>query len=289
MKTQGIYLIRNTVSGRVYVGSSVDIPHRIRTHKALLKAGKQCSRTFQASWLKHGAASFEFSILELVENQSDLIAREQHWIDTLHATCPDRGFNVRLKAESCLGFRHTDEAKRRIGEASRTRIVSLETRRRQSVALTGKRLTEATKAKLRAANLGKKSSDETRAKQSAKLKGRKVSAAAIARTIEVWTGREHTAEAKAKMSAIKVAAWAAKQGIERAGYWAGKARPPETRAKMTASHKARWARMKAERNRLDCLDQAVLLLADVPHLPRRGHASQEVQAYPKSAMPSNGR
>jgi len=99
---QGIYEIRNIISGRVYVGSSNDITYRFRKHRERLNGGYHSSLRFQASWDKHGPGAFTFTILEVVEQRSDLHVREQHWIDALDATNPDYGLNVRG-----TGRRHT--------------------------------------------------------------------------------------------------------------------------------------------------------------------------------------
>ena len=52
-------------------------------------------------------------------------------------------------------FKHTDEAKRKIGAASKARVVSDETKRRMSEAQQGKKTSEATKMKLSKLNKGK--------------------------------------------------------------------------------------------------------------------------------------
>src|SRR5580765_4345316 len=116
-KIQGIYEIRNIVSGRVYVGSSHDIIYRFRKHRERLNGGYHSSLRFQASWKKHGQDAFTFTILEVVAQRSDLLIREQHWIDALDATNPERGLNVRGTAEGTLGFQHTPEAVARIRAA----------------------------------------------------------------------------------------------------------------------------------------------------------------------------
>jgi len=110
MKIQGIYSICHTASGRVYVGSSIHIHRRFNTHRLDLNHKRHVTWLLQLSWNKHGADAFTFSIIEVVEDRSDLIAREQHWIDTLNAACPKRGFNTRGAEEGRLSFKHRPAA-----------------------------------------------------------------------------------------------------------------------------------------------------------------------------------
>jgi hypothetical protein len=88
----GIYKILNKVNGKFYVGSSTNITKRWWTHKTELKNGKHCNIHLQSSWNLHGENSFEFSVVEqLDENTSDeeLKQKEQVYLDE----CWDNGVN----------------------------------------------------------------------------------------------------------------------------------------------------------------------------------------------------
>lgn len=88
----GIYKILNKVNGKFYVGSSTNITKRCWTHKTELKNGKHCNIHLQSSWNLHGENSFEFSVVEqLDENTSDeeLKQKEQVYLDE----CWDNGVN----------------------------------------------------------------------------------------------------------------------------------------------------------------------------------------------------
>jgi group I intron endonuclease len=73
----GIYLIRNLITGRVYVGQSINIANRWRQHCDALRKGKHKTPRLQQSWNKHGEAAFMFEIIELVEDVTSLDFREQ--------------------------------------------------------------------------------------------------------------------------------------------------------------------------------------------------------------------
>jgi group I intron endonuclease len=79
--TPCIYEIRNTVTGRVYIGSTPRFVQRFTEHKRMLNANKHHSRRLQASCNKHGASVFVMKVVEVVSHSVFIHAREQFWID----------------------------------------------------------------------------------------------------------------------------------------------------------------------------------------------------------------
>jgi group I intron endonuclease len=79
--TPCIYEIRNTVTGRVYVGSTPRFSRRFTEHKRLLNANKHHSRKLQFSYNKHGASAFVMKVIEVVSHPAFIYAREQFWIE----------------------------------------------------------------------------------------------------------------------------------------------------------------------------------------------------------------
>ncbi len=108
----GIYCIRNTVSGKVYIGQSVDVARRFRAHRTRLNSGSWTGNLhLQRAWTKDGEASFAFSILEICP-PSDLDACELRWIETHDAIrC---GYNKRIWASTNRGRTLSEEHKARI-------------------------------------------------------------------------------------------------------------------------------------------------------------------------------
>jgi group I intron endonuclease len=78
----GIYQIKNTQNGKVYIGSSTDIPKRWRQHLQLLKSGNHHSIHLQRSWNKHFVTDFEFSILEECDKKN-LLTKENKWLNQI--------------------------------------------------------------------------------------------------------------------------------------------------------------------------------------------------------------
>src|SRR5882672_11359281 len=76
----GVYLITNTVNGKVYVGSSCNTSRRRNKHKNDLQKGVHGNLRFQRAWNKYGASAFVFKVL-LVCAKEYLLKWEQIAID----------------------------------------------------------------------------------------------------------------------------------------------------------------------------------------------------------------
>jgi group I intron endonuclease len=105
----GVYAIRNAISGRVYVGSSLCVKSRWATHRSALVKGKHHAPLLQKSWTKHGPGAFSFEVLEAVDDPANLLPREQHWINILAAFDWKLGFNGRPAAGSPRGIKRSPE------------------------------------------------------------------------------------------------------------------------------------------------------------------------------------
>lgn len=110
-KIRAIYKIRNIVNNKIYVGSSENYKNRIWKHKSDLKAGIHCNSHLQNAWNKYGKENFEFSILEILNINDNIIEKEQYWIDTLNVKNKQVGYNLKLKAYSNLGYKYSEESK----------------------------------------------------------------------------------------------------------------------------------------------------------------------------------
>lgn len=76
----GIYKIKHKPSGRYYVGSSKNIPIRIKTHFRELKRNGHHSKKFQNVWNKYGSDSFETTVV-LYCSEDNLYYYEQLVLD----------------------------------------------------------------------------------------------------------------------------------------------------------------------------------------------------------------
>jgi len=121
----GIYRIRNIVNDKCYIGSAAYFASRKGVHFHNLRHNKHCNNHLQRAFNKYGEDSFVFEIL-CVCLPEDLISLEQHYIDTY---IPE--YNICRIAGNTLGV-----------------VCSEETRKKISIAHTGKKLSQEHKEKV---------------------------------------------------------------------------------------------------------------------------------------------
>jgi group I intron endonuclease len=80
---QGIYQIKNKNNNKIYIGSSSNITYRWNQHVYNLIFNIHPNYKLQSDFNRYEINNFEFSILELVENEKELLNVEQKYIDAL--------------------------------------------------------------------------------------------------------------------------------------------------------------------------------------------------------------
>lgn len=80
----GIYLIKNKITGKVYVGQSKNVKSRLFVHKSNLKLNKHYNHHLQSSVNKYGIESFVFKEIESCKVE-ELNKREIFWIQKLNS------------------------------------------------------------------------------------------------------------------------------------------------------------------------------------------------------------
>lgn len=88
----GIYIIKNIINCKIYVGSTKDFDKRKHKHFLDLKNGKHSSIKLQRAYNKYGVDNFVFEIIEKLPYVKDIQKREQFWIDSLKAK--ELGYNI---------------------------------------------------------------------------------------------------------------------------------------------------------------------------------------------------
>jgi len=95
----GIYKIENTENGKVYIGSSKNIPSRWEQHRKQLTNRSHHNAKLQHAWNKSGGKlSLDYSILEECDIDC-LMDREQFWMD--HYDAFKSGYNCTRLARGC--------------------------------------------------------------------------------------------------------------------------------------------------------------------------------------------
>lgn len=146
-----IYKITNVVNNKCYIGSAVDVYTRLAVHKSGLRHGKKINKHLQSAYNKYGRQNFKFEVLEYVSDKTNLLKREQIWINYFQSYLPNFGYNKRQIPNSNLGIKrkHTEETKAKIGAAN-------------SKALIGGKHSDETKIKMSNSHKGKPKSIEHR-------------------------------------------------------------------------------------------------------------------------------
>jgi group I intron endonuclease len=163
----GIYKILRNVKGveKVYIGSSVEIFKRYKSHLNSLRNDDHYNRHLQASFNKYGEDKFIFEVIENVEDVNIIIKREQHWLDYYESYNHLKGYNISPTAGNVLGIKWTEESKEKVREGRKGKksgsnnnfygkTQSQETRNRISNHRKGKPLSDEIKRKMSLKNRG---------------------------------------------------------------------------------------------------------------------------------------
>jgi group I intron endonuclease len=109
MKIMGIYQIKNKSTSKIYIGSARHINLRWNGHRKLLNKNNHPNAHLQNAWNLYGKDDFEWSILEIIKEEKDLIIQEQKWIDLYQCYLRINGYNIRINAKSNLGLKYSEE------------------------------------------------------------------------------------------------------------------------------------------------------------------------------------
>ena len=103
-KPSGVFCVRNTVTGKLLFGSSLNLEGVFNRHKFGLSIGKHENAALQQDWNTYGADAFAFEILEEVKVTDDeffdlkdeLTLLEQIWMEKLQPF-GENGYNMDKK------------------------------------------------------------------------------------------------------------------------------------------------------------------------------------------------
>jgi len=113
----GVYALTNQQTGYVYIGESVDILQRLRTHRSMLERGTHFCRALQADFDSFGLESFDVTILvQGPEYQSKAARREQEKI-YISGLPSDKRYNLvdrQGERNSFFGKTHSPELREQL-------------------------------------------------------------------------------------------------------------------------------------------------------------------------------
>lgn len=213
-----IYMLKNTVTGKMYIGQSVDPDRRIKRH---FWKNNGCVKLRNAIQ-KYGKNAFSSGVLYWCFDKSDANEVEQLLIELSDSRV--NGYNITPggfgtgagSANPFYGKTHTPEVKAKLAAINSGRVMSEEQKQRIREANKKRGMSEATKEKLRArpksdfcsaqtaeANKNRIWSKESRAKLAAAQLGRKMSEEARRKIANANSKRVWSEESRAKLSAAK--------------------------------------------------------------------------------------
>lgn len=183
----GCYEILNTVNGKRYIGSTMNLKKRWTEHRKILRGGRHNNQILQRAWNKYGEDAFKFlPILTCAPTKQMLMFYEQQLLDKVN---PE--YNILTTAGTCLGAKRSDASRKRMSEAHIGKPVkprtieqnaeiskrmlghhrgmtgkthTVESKSKMSEALTGKKrgpISDAHKASISAGGIGKRHTSPT--------------------------------------------------------------------------------------------------------------------------------
>jgi len=106
-RPMGVFLIRNNVNDRVFLGVSLNLAGIINRHKFQLKNGNHPNKELQADWNKFGSSNFAFEIVDELtpghdatrDYRQELALLEKLWLEKLEPF-EERGYNQRKQTRA---------------------------------------------------------------------------------------------------------------------------------------------------------------------------------------------
>lgn len=166
-----VYTIINIIDNKKYIGSTHDFNQRKYEHIRKLRKNRHHNRYLQFAWNKYWENNFRFEVIECCFIDK-LIEREQYWINFYNATNDKLGYNLCPIAGSNLGFKQSENTKRKISKANRGKKLS-EHHKEKLLAGARKPKSEEHKRKLSEARRKRITKNETKEKISKSLIGNK--------------------------------------------------------------------------------------------------------------------
>jgi group I intron endonuclease len=114
-----IYKATNKNNQKVYIGLTIrELPVRIIEHKHKMKL---YDYYFYKALRCHGFDSFTWEVIDKADNFDELKEKESHWISFYKSNINKFGYNSTEGGEGMIGFKHSEESKRKTSESLKKR------------------------------------------------------------------------------------------------------------------------------------------------------------------------
>lgn len=161
MKKIGIYMIKNIINNKIYIGQSLDILGRWKAHLNCLKNNKHVNKKLQNAWNKYGESNFIFEIIEECLKE-EIYDKEIFYIEKYNSY--KTGYNQTLGGDGTYGFFLSEEHKNKIRKANTGRQFTEQQRYNMGNSNRGKKFSEEHKNKISLSEKGKITNQETKEK-----------------------------------------------------------------------------------------------------------------------------
>jgi group I intron endonuclease len=251
-----IYLHRNKVNGKVYVGQTTRKWPASRWGRKGQNYHHRDQPYMYHAIKKYGWDNFEHIIVRECETQQELNEAEIATVALYESANPEKGYNISPGGKGNGPL--SEERKRRLSEVNTGKTHSPATRKKISEAHTGKKMSAETRAKMSAARRGKRIGpcpEERRKRISESLKGRKLPPETCRKMAERQMGVRPTEETRAKLRAARakqIITEETKQKLRE--FNLGKTLSPEHRQKISEANKRRWEKARQPQSTLDLFE-----------------------------------
>ena len=158
---KGIVYKATGPTGKVYIGKTMQLLHRRKIcHKsnAFNKNVESYNSHFYKAIRKYGFNAFKWKVVLKDIPEDKLSKIEMKMIKNLDTV--KYGYNSTEGGEGSIGFKHSEESKRKMSKSSKGQFVSEETKKKLSEMRKGKKKSKEHIEKIRLSNIGKTSGEK---------------------------------------------------------------------------------------------------------------------------------
>lgn len=179
-----VYCIKNIINNKEYIGLTTrTLEERWKQHirESNREGGWEWNTPLGNAIKKYGKNSFEVFVLEECSSETEMKQKEIWLIRERKSLASETGYNLTLGGDGRLGYKLSEETKRKIGEGNFGKIMSDDARAKMSIAakkrcvgkpspMDGKKHTDDSLKKISESSKGRVFSEESRRKKSESLK-----------------------------------------------------------------------------------------------------------------------
>ena len=179
-----VYCIKNIINNKEYIGLTTrTLEERWKQHirESNREGGWEWNTPLGNAIKKYGKDSFEVFVLEECSSETEMKQKEFWLIRERKSLASETGYNLTLGGDGRLGYKLSEETKRKIGEGNFGKIMSDDARAKMSIAakkrcvgkpspMDGKKHTDDSLKKISESSKGRVFSEESRRKKSESLK-----------------------------------------------------------------------------------------------------------------------